>query len=559
MNTTTKIICILCCTILLTCDEKTPISTQNLQIVTYSNEKDIEASQTWKSNEIHIVKQLISINDAVLTIEPGAVIKFEKDCGIRVNHNSGLFADGSNNVIQFTSDNQNKGDWKYIYFGENALADSCKLINCTIEFGGGDSNYPGALVCENTQPEIRACSISQSLQSGVVIKGNCRGIEFFNNSISSCGATPIQTSAINLPYIGLNRYNNNQKNFIDIIDDLTNYNDTWYKQPLPLRLTKGLFIKNSTLKIFSEVELYFPRDQGLCISDEGCLKADGSLASIKFAGIDSSYWNGIVFESSANSTESSLINCIISDGGNDETFPACIVLKNAAAEISNCLIENSSGYGVYIEGAFAPASFVNNQFSNNALGAISVSANAASGLNSQNFGVDETNFISVRGGLNEGDIVVDGVWKNLNVPYKVENSIQIISSVLTIDPGVQIFMSESSGIKILYQAGLIADGSSGKITIEGALSYAGFWNNIYFAQDAKTENCRLINCQIKYGGGDMNQPGMVYCDFCSPVIRNCYIEHSGSWGIYVNGNVTISDIETNIFYGNVNGDYYFSP
>ena len=362
-----------------------------------------------------------------------------------------------------------------------------------------------------------------------------------------------------MPYIGLNSYSDNQINFIDIIDNLSNYNDTWYKQPLPFRLKKGLNIKSSTLKIFPEVELYFSPDQGLYISDEGCIKADGSVANIKFACSDSNYWNGIVFESSANSTGSSLINCIVSDGGNDETFPACIVLKNAAPEISNCLVENSSGFGVYIEGGFAPTSFVNNQFRNNALGAISVSANAVSGLSPQNFNTDETNFIAVRGGLNEGDILVDGVWKNFNVPYKVENSIQIISCVLTLDPGVQVFMSESSSIQILYQAGLMADGSSGKITIEGAQPNAGFWNNIYFAQDAAVEKCRLINCQIKYGGGDNNYPGIVYCDFCAPVIRNCVFEYSASWGIYVNGNVTISDIETNIFYNNVNGDYYYSP
>ena len=180
-------------------------------------------------------------------------------------------------------------------------------------------------------------------------------------------------------------------------------------------------------------------------------------------------------------------------------------------------------------------------------------------MSPQHFDTDETNYISVRGGFNEGDIVVDGAWKNFNAPYHVMSSIQIISSVLTIEPGVQIFLSGSSSIKVLNQAGLIADGSLSKISFEGAQPYPGFWNTIYFAPTAKIENCRLINCQIKYGGGDMNYPGMIYCDFCAPVIRNCYIEHSSSWGIYINGNVTIPDIETNIFYNNVSGDYYFSP
>ena len=81
----------------------------------------------------------------------------------------------------------------------------------------------------------------------------------------------------------------------------------------------------------------------------------------------------------------------------------------------------------------------------------------------------------------------------------------------------------------------------------------------YPAQNAKIENCRIINCQIKNGGGDMNQPGMIYCDQNAPVIRNCYIENSGTWGIYVNGNFTIQDLNSNIFFNNVLGDYNSSP
>jgi len=545
----------------LTCKKKGTLSPEPYQITTLSNNENIYSNQVWKANEIHIIKNIISINAAILRIEPGSTIKFEKNAGILVNYDAGLIADGSEKEIYFTSDTQEKGFWRYILFTKNSLDDSCKLINCVIEYSGGDTLNSGAIVCDNASPEISSCNINHTLHSGVILKGNCRGIALFNNTLSHCNGIPIQTNACNISFIGINTYTENNFNFLKITDDQINYNDTWYKQSIPFRVSKGLKIKNAELKITSGVELFFEQNQRLKIDSGGSIKADGTNEIIKFTSANSSGWEGIIFESSSDFTNSSLIHCYISDGGrnNSATSSANIVLKEAYPEISNCNIKNSNGYGVSLDGAFAPTSFINNQFSNNKSGAISISANAVSSLNPQNFGTDETNFILIRGGFQDGTIVVDGHWKNFNVPYKLQNSVQINSSTLTLDPAVHIIMSEMSGFEILNQAGLIADGQSSQITIEGEQQSTGYWKNIYFSQNAKIENCRLINCRIKNGGGDMNQPGMIYCDQNAPVIRNCYIENSGTWGIYVNGNFEIQDLNSNIFFNNALGDYNKSP
>ena len=120
-------------------------------------------------------------------------------------------------------------------------------------------------------------------------------------------------------------------------------------------------------------------------------------------------------------------------------------------------------------------------------------------------------------------------------------------------------MTERSGFKVINQVGLIADGSAAIIIIQGERPIPGFGDNINFTDSANPENCKLINCQIEYGGGNINFPGMIYCDQCSPIIRNCYIEYSGTWGIFLNGNVSIENINSNIFYNNVYGDYFSAP
>ena len=548
-----------CFFLFFTCQKKEPLSPQTSEIISVTNNEDINSDEVWKSNEIHIISRVISINNAILKIESGTTVKFEENAGIMVNDGAGLIADGSDSTIHFTCDTQQKGFWKYILFTKNCLADSNKLINCLIEYGGGDKNHPGTVICDNTSPVINFCTITQNLHSGVVLQGNCRGIEFLNNSITYSETAPIQTSATNVSFIGINTFIENQTNYLDIIDNEVTNNDTWYKQSIPFRLTVGLKITNSTLKITDGVRLNFEQNQLLEIGTGGSLKAEGANEIIQFTGVDSNNWKGIVFESTANFATSSLFNCIIKGGGEDELFPANVVLKNAYPKISNCQIKDCLGYGVYHEGAFLPGSFVNNQFSNNELGAISISANAVSSLNPQNFGTDETNFILVRGGYQEGSIVIDGSWKNFNVPYKLNNTVQIISSTLTIEPAVKIIMCEQSGFEILSQAGLIADGSFGLITIEGEKQFPGSWKNIFFSQNANLQNCQLISCQIKYGGGNVNQPGMIYCDQTNPVIRNCFIESSGTWGIYINGNLGIMDLNSNTFYNNINGNFYSSP
>ena len=540
----------------ISCKKKDPVSSQILDPVTIKNSEDITSNETWKSNEIHIITRYIHIKQAVLIIEAGTTIEFRANAGIGVDAYSGIIADGSVDSIRFSSEFEEAGQWKYIFFSDSIIADSCKLINCIIEYGGNDLDNQAIIVCQNSTPVIRGNTIRHSSSNGVLLKDNCRGVEFFNNSITDCAEAPVITSATNVSFVGTNVYENNNQNCIQIISGDISFNDTWYHQPIPLQLINGLSIKSAALTISPDMELRFNNNQSLSISNDGCLKADATLAPITFTSEVNGNWNGIVFEETANSVSSKLVNCIVENGGQNELFPANIVLKQAFPEITGCSIKNSSGFGVYIQGTFSPNSFANNRFENNDKGAISLSAQAVASLNPQNFVDEDSCFVEIRGGIAEGPINFDSRWKNLGVPYKIKDIIQIQYGTVTIDPGTTLLMTESSGFEIGFQGGLIADGSSSLISFQGEDQNHGFWSNIYFAASSNADNCRLIFCQIKHGGGNQSQPGMIYCDNTSPTIRDCFIEYSGTWGIYLNGNSTIADISTNSFHHNLYGSYY---
>ena len=543
------------------CSPKEPLSPQaekGKKIIRH--EENIVTREVWESDKTHIIAAEISISRTVLRIKPGTTIQFERDAAISVIDSAGLIADGSEQPIIFSTDIAEKGAWKYIYFADNALHDSCKLINCQIEFGGGDNSRGAAIYCDNASPIITGCTITHGPLSGVNLIGDCRGIKFEDNTISNFDFAPVQTYACNVSAMGNNTYVENGLNQIRIIEGSVTFNDTWQNPSVPYRMADGLTIKSAKLTIKPAVTLLFEYDEGAMISENGSLQAIGNQSErIIFTGSDIGRWKGIYFNASANDVNSKLVDCVIQYGGQDSNHPANIILEDASPEISSCLIRQSIGYGVYISGKIKQGSLNNNTITNNAMAPISTSANSVKGLSPGTYLGNGMDVIEVRGGLDEERVIEDGFWDNLGIPYRINGIVQIQSSTLILAPGITIQMAAGSSFEVLIQGGFIADGTLEMITIEGVQSTLGFWNHIYFSNLANANNCQLVSCQICYGGGDINRPGMIYCDNVSPTIRNCNIEYSLTYGIYLKGNAEIADLQSNFFNGNGYGNYCKSP
>ncbi|HDP98346.1 MAG TPA: right-handed parallel beta-helix repeat-containing protein [bacterium] len=544
--------------LLLYCDTKPPLSSQGLDQNTITTSEDIVTDEVWKANQRRVVTRQITISNAILKIESGVRIHFQRNAGIVVGDSAGLIAVGKDQAIVFSSDTTNKGEWTHIHFEPGSLADSCRLINCVFEYGGGDANQPAIIVCDNSSPLIQGCIIRKSGTNGVLLRGDCRGIEFFNNSISQCSGAPVVTYATNVHFIGRNSYADNTENQIKIMNNAISHNDSWQEQPIPYFLTSGLEVRQAGLTILPGAQLNFAESTALTVSDNGSVKADATAAPITFSGSSGKDWLGIQFYSSANHTDSKMIRCTIENRGQGD-IAANITLKNSAPLIQDCTIRGSAGYGIYAEGDVSVANVINNQFSQNNSGAISIPARQISHLKLQRFGGDETNFIEVRGGNLDGYIETSTRLVNYRVPYKIISHIKISAATLTIDPGSLIQMTPKSGFEILAGGGFYADGSSSIITITGEIARHGYWDYILFSANANPVHCVLKYCQIRYGGGDGNLPGMIYCDNVSPIITNCFIEYSQSYGIFLKGSARINDINTNSFYQNLFGDYISAP
>jgi parallel beta-helix repeat protein len=126
------------------------------------------------------------------------------------------------------------------------------------------------------------------------------------------------------------------------------------------------------------------------------------------------------------------------------------------------------------------------------------------------------------------DIVVNTTWDEDE--YIIDGNISISNATLTIAPGTIIKFTENSCLYVSTGGGLIADGTTGKITFTGTEAEEGWWSSLVFEANAVNANCQLLNCEILYGGSGANGMIVVYNN---ATIKNCTISHGASDGIYV--------------------------
>uniref|UniRef100_A0A7C6EDW4 Right handed beta helix domain-containing protein n=1 Tax=candidate division WOR-3 bacterium TaxID=2052148 RepID=A0A7C6EDW4_UNCW3 len=140
----------------------------------------IHTSGTWVNPGVpYVIESDVDIGDnntnPVITIAPGNVIKFQPDVEMYAGYSGagGLIADGTSGRIRFTSyvASPSPGDWYNIGFYEYSIDASSKLINCTIEYGGGSSSCPGNIYIDDAVPEIVGDSIGHSANWGIYLEG----------------------------------------------------------------------------------------------------------------------------------------------------------------------------------------------------------------------------------------------------------------------------------------------------------------------------------------------------------------------------------------------------
>jgi len=514
----------------------------------------ISSDETWQSDKVHIVSGWLEIEGATLTIEPGTIIKMAADAYIVVKTGGGLIADGTSAPITITSDTQQKGFWNYIQFQSDAVHAECRLVNCTIEYGGGYGTADNeAMIYIENNATVTNSVIRYSASSGVEIDDDARPT-FSSNTITANDRSPVRGYFENAPSIGLGNYTGNSRNYILLNPGTISVNATLVKQTIPYRLTSWNYIEGATLTIQPGTVIEMDADSYISVREGAGLIADGTTEQITFTGAveQKGYWNYMEFTENSSDANSKLINCLIEFGGGYGTAEneAMIYIYNNAT-IKDCIIRNSHANAVEIDDKARP-DFTNNTITLCDNSPIYGYFESAPNIGKGQYTGNTKNYINLRAGT----IATNSTLLKQDVPYRLESWNYIEGGVLTIEAGTILELDNAAYISVRDGSGLVAIGTdTDSIKFTGVIKQKGYWNYIEFQNNAYNANSKLDKCVVEYGGGygTPANEAMIYLYNTSPTISNCRIQNSESWGIeYKNGNSPV--LTNNVYFGNASGD-----
>ena len=240
------------------------------------------------------------------------------------------------------------------------------------------------------------------------------------------------------------------------------------------------------------------------IGDTGSLNAVGTdLLGIEFFGLEDvrGYWNG--FEFNSNTTKNKFHYVSISNGGGSgfdgANLKSNIMVENSGKlSIQNSTITKSDGYGVYTRHLESSLEgFSNNIITDNQMPIMTRFNHYHYFDTATDYTGNDVDYIDSYWSNDSLDQNV--TWHSLNVPYHWADNVGIISSDLTIQPGVQITHPSNAGMSVSPSGSINATATvDNPIVFKGDEDVDGFWKGIEI--ESNTTKNRFEYVTVTNGG-----------------------------------------------------------
>jgi len=492
----------------------------------------------WASGDIqHIVGDVTLPAGATLTIQPGAIIKFDVFAGLDIAFNGNVNAAGtSGQPIIFTSWRDdtaggdtnadgagslpNNSDWNNITFGSTSTS---SLSHVQVRYGGAGSL--GEVIIASSNVSFTDSIFRNSSTAGVRINASnptLTGSTFSNNSVSA-----VSMDLASNPTITGVTMSNNVINGLNLDGGTLTGSRSWNDPDIVYRLTGDVTVAaGATLTVGAGQIVKVPAFAGIDLLVSGTLHADGTAGQrIIFtserddtAGGDTNNdsngnlpnngnWNGITFNS--GSTNNVMDNVEVRYAG--ATGIAAVAVNSAVLSLTNSTIHHSSQAGLRIIGS--DPTLTNNVFHTNSSAAISMDLASNPAIS----GVTLTN--NVINGLNIDGGMLTGArfWDDPDIVYRLTGDVTVAAgATLTLGAGQIVKVPAFAGFDLIVNGTLQADGTPGQriiFTSErddtvggdtnndgiGSLANSGNWNSITFGSGST--GSVMDNVEVRFAGG----------------------------------------------------------
>lgn len=537
----------------------------------------ITESVTWESGKVYIIDGTVRVGSAqkvIITIEPGAVILFNKGAVLDLAYSDNTYASivalgTEEKPIVFKANGTD--NWGHISFFDGAV--DCEFEYCTFK-DGGSNDYYGSLYIEETTVSFINCSFSNIESSGIVLRKDGAFSSFSENSFRSIAKYPISIYPNAIHTIGLNNaYEIGQVISVASEDFVTAGDYTWRNQGIAYKF-------EGTIRIGSE------NTAGVNITVEpGTTVSFTNDTYVDFAYWDDTYvtfiaigneTNPITFTSASPNKEAGdwrslnfydgAINCEFDfcefSYGGENAYNGMIYIEETSVSITNSTIAYSASNGIIArhEGDFFY--FHRNTFHDNALYPISIYPNGVYSMGPENsFEAGTSILVSNNEDLTMSD---EFTWLNQSVPYVIEGNMRIGSvkgTTLNINPGTILKFEDDAQIQIAYgsenSGKIISKGTSDQpivFTSNSPSPAKGDWRGISLYNGS--EGTKLDHCLIDYAGGLRNYGALnlFKAGINMSTIENSTISNSLSYAITSDDKSSI-DYSTVTFINNDGVDY----
>lgn len=554
---------------------------------------DITSDVVWKNinptpgGTDYIVKNSININ-AKLTIEPGVIVQVESNHELYVGAPGKLVAIGTaNDHIVFKAKSTSGPDWKGIVVA--SASDENELNYVEINFAGsaylnGLDNKKASLALEGEN----AAKIK--ILNTQIKKGGGYGIYVENNatitSAENIEITEVLGTSMALPLNQLGSLSENNKfkgnNGYDAIEvlgseiNLTN-EVTWKGfADLTTYWVSGNLLVKSGLVIQPGVNIEFASEKFMEVSGNAYVTAVGTVSQpISFSGKSKTngFWKGIII-ATAN-TKNQLSHVRISNAGSG-FLPGTANVKASLAingsnlskvSISNSIISDGLGYGMFVESGAELIGFSANEIKTINGTAISLPANSVGQLDAASkFSNGNTvNAVEIQSSvlaqLNEVQ------WKAFTdgTKYLVSGNVEIRSG-LKIEAGATFEFSADRTLIISNEndSYIIAKGTAAKkILFTGKNKSKGYWKGIAILSGHFSNEFDYV--EISYAGGGFltglsntfTNLGIDGDNGAKLTLTNSLISNGKGWGLVAESGSTLNaNVKTaNTFTANEAGAY----
>lgn len=513
---------------------------------------------------------------ADLIIEPGVKIVFESNVALNIESSGAILAEGSaSEPIVMTGTTESNGFWK----GVGVFSSDIRNVMDFVEvYYGGSAEYGGGLYAKfnvgienGDKMKVTNCTIAQSGDYGLYVENGGELTGFANNAFKNNTGMPLAIDANNMTQMDASSsFTDNGHQYVELFGSILNLGteSTWvaFADGTPYWVTGDIRVETG-LRINEGVVMEFGSDLDMSIQGTGYIIAKGTATNrVSFLGKagTAGSWRGVhIF---TNDTKNEFDYVEIAHGGSNEPGGGLYELANLGiengdrAKVTNSIIRDSNGYGLYVEKGGALEAFANNEFKNNAGIAMALDANQVHQLDEAstfNTGNGDNSVEIISSTLEQGTTEVTWVALSNQTPYFFSGNVAIESG-LVINAGANFEAGTDIRVTVGGDGYLSVEGTAAKkVSFTGKTKSPGAWRGIgFFTNDVRN----LIDHTVIKHGGSADMGGGLYAKFNvgvenndQLVVTNSTISDSAGYGIFAESGSTLT-ASGNTFSNNASGN-----